>query len=41
MNVRCPECGSENIMRDVNGEMVCANCGLVIEEGFVSGNTLI
>ncbi len=41
MSIRCPECGSENVGRDANGEIVCMSCGFVIEEGFVSGNVLI
>ncbi|GBC71941.1 Vitamin B12-dependent ribonucleoside-diphosphate reductase [Candidatus Calditenuaceae archaeon HR02] len=29
----CPECGSESVITDaVSGEMVCASCGLVIQE---------
>jgi transcription initiation factor TFIIB len=33
VTVRCPECGSTNIIVDSEmGEYVCGNCGLVIEE---------
>ena len=32
--LRCPECGSEHIVRDyARGEIVCDTCGLVISEG--------
>src|SRR5213594_570918 len=32
--LRCPECGSEHIVRDYSrGEIVCDTCGLVISEG--------
>jgi len=31
--LRCPECGSEHIVRDyARGEIVCDTCGLVISE---------
>ncbi len=34
--IKCPECGSPKIFRDkLRGEVVCASCGLVIEEGMV------
>lgn len=33
---KCPRCGSTNIVNDPeNGEMVCANCGLVVEEELI------
>lgn len=33
---RCPECGSTNIRRDYSrGELVCEDCGLVIDENIV------
>ncbi len=38
---KCPECGSKELVRKKNGELVCKVCGLVIEEGFMSGNTLL
>ncbi len=38
---RCPECGSEDIVKNSKGELVCKVCGFVIEEGFVSGNTIL
>src|SRR5437667_9687082 len=34
--LRCPECGSEHIVRDyARGELVCDSCGLVISEGAI------
>ncbi|MCD6513397.1 MAG: transcription initiation factor IIB [Candidatus Asgardarchaeum sp.] len=34
--LRCPECGSTNIIRDPkHGELVCADCGLVISEHLI------
>ncbi len=41
MALRCPECGSENVGREPNGEIVCRVCGFVIEEGFISGDVLL
>ncbi len=41
MEVKCPECGSKDIGRDSNGEVICNECGFVIEEGFVSGNVVL
>ncbi len=33
---RCPECGSKNLIYDEqHGEIICANCGLVIEEKMI------
>ena len=33
---RCPECGSEDLIGDYErAEVVCANCGLVIDENLV------
>jgi transcription initiation factor TFIIB len=33
---KCPECGSTNLIYDSEkGEIICANCGLVIEENIV------
>ena len=33
---KCPECGSKNFYRDPDkAEMVCAKCGLVLEESMV------
>ena len=33
MKKKCPECGSTNIIRDYErGELVCADCGLVLED---------
>lgn len=30
---RCPECGSEHLVRDyVRGDLICTNCGLVVSE---------
>ena len=30
----CTECGSDNLVKDADrGELVCNDCGLVIEEG--------
>ena len=32
--IRCPECGSTRIIEDVHrGEVLCANCGYILEEG--------
>ena len=34
--IKCPECGSTHISRDYNrAELVCKNCGLVIDEGII------
>jgi len=34
--IRCPECGSTNLSRDYSrGELICNDCGLVIEEDFI------
>ncbi len=34
--IRCPECGSTNLSRDYRrGELICNDCGLVIEEDFI------
>ena len=33
---KCPECGGTLFIEDKNrGELVCAKCGLVLEEGFI------
>ena len=33
---KCPECGSINLMsRDERGEIICKDCGLVIEDRMV------
>ncbi|HEC80907.1 MAG TPA: transcription initiation factor IIB [Thermoplasmatales archaeon] len=33
---RCPECGSTHLTRDyARGELVCEDCGLVIDENFI------
>ncbi|MCW4049176.1 MAG: transcription initiation factor IIB [Candidatus Bathyarchaeota archaeon] len=33
---KCPKCGSENLVSDLEqGETVCANCGLVIDEDII------
>ncbi len=33
---RCPECGSDHLIRDYeHGELICADCGIVIEDSFV------
>ncbi|MGB9815895.1 MAG: transcription initiation factor IIB, partial [Thermoplasmata archaeon] len=32
---RCPLCGSTNIFLNDRGELVCGNCGLVIEENYI------
>ncbi|KAA0007251.1 MAG: transcription initiation factor IIB, partial [Thermoplasmata archaeon] len=33
---KCPECGSTNLRRDyARGELVCEDCGLVIDENIV------
>ncbi|HDN50985.1 MAG TPA: transcription initiation factor IIB [Thermoplasmatales archaeon] len=35
-NVICPECGSSHLARDYGrGELVCENCGLVIDEAYI------
>ncbi|MEF8808656.1 TFIIB-type zinc ribbon-containing protein, partial [Natronomonas sp.] len=32
----CPECSSDNIVKDADrGEMVCDDCGLVVEEDHI------
>ena len=34
--VKCPECGSRDLDRDeTRGEIVCANCGLVVEDNVI------
>ena len=34
--IKCPKCGSSNLSRDYNrGELICNDCGLVIEEDFI------
>ena len=34
---RCPECGSENLIQDKeSGEIICGNCGLVIDESIIN-----
>jgi transcription initiation factor TFIIB len=34
--IKCPKCGSTNLSRDYNrGELICNDCGLVIEEDFI------
>jgi transcription initiation factor TFIIB len=34
--VKCPECNSRNLIRDYErAELVCANCGLVIDENII------
>lgn len=36
MNVKCPDCGSENLHKSaVRGEIVCKQCGLVVEEDLI------
>lgn len=36
MGMKCPECGSSNFMEDPRrGELVCTNCGLVLEESLI------
>ena len=33
---KCPECGSTQLVRDYErGELICNNCGLVIDESFI------
>jgi len=33
---KCPECGSTEFIKDpIRGELVCAKCGLVVEEGMI------
>ncbi|MDH5664168.1 MAG: hypothetical protein OEY90_06860, partial [Candidatus Bathyarchaeota archaeon] len=33
----CPECESKNLVMDMEiGELVCGNCGLVIEENILN-----
>ncbi len=33
---RCPECGSTNLIRDYeHGELICGECGSVIEDSFI------
>ncbi len=33
---RCPECGSTNLIRDYeHGELICGECGAVIEDSFI------
>jgi transcription initiation factor TFIIB len=34
--IKCPKCGSTNLSRDYKrGELICNDCGLVIEEDFI------
>ena len=34
--IKCPKCGSTNLSRDYSrGELICNDCGLVIEEDFI------
>lgn len=34
--MKCPDCGNKRVVRDPNrGEIVCRNCGLVIEESII------
>jgi transcription initiation factor TFIIB len=34
--IKCPKCGSTNLSRDYRrGELICIDCGLVIEEDFI------
>ena len=34
--IKCPKCGNTNLSRDYRrGELICNNCGLVIEEDFI------
>ena len=34
--IKCPECGSTHIIRDYeHGDLVCQDCGLVIDENFI------
>ncbi len=34
--VKCPECGSTQIVRDYErGELICNNCGIVIDDNFI------
>jgi transcription initiation factor TFIIB len=34
--IKCPKCGSTNLSRDYRrGELICNDCGLVIEEDFI------
>ena len=34
--VKCPDCSSTHIRRDYSrGELVCADCGLVIDEDLI------
>ncbi len=33
---KCPECGSSQLVRDYErGELVCSNCGLVIDDSYI------
>ena len=33
---KCPECGSTQLVRDYErGELICNNCGIVIDESFI------
>ena len=32
---KCPECGSSKIYSDSNGDILCSNCGLVIEDNTI------
>ena len=33
---RCPECGSTHLIEDPSrGEVICANCGLILEENVI------
>jgi len=34
--IKCPRCNGANLISDIqNGEMVCATCGLVVDEGII------
>jgi len=39
--MRCPECGCENIIKDIGLGVICANCGLVIDENLIFDHNLI
>ena len=37
--IQCPKCGSTHLLRDYSrGELICNDCGLVIEEDFIDHN---
>jgi transcription initiation factor TFIIB len=39
VKVECPECGSRQLVHDYErAELVCANCGLVIDKDFIDMN---